>query len=398
MIKMTNINELFNGISVIIDNAFNNDEDSKNDDIFKIKEIFESNNIPIVTYTEIPDNETINNFKNANFILLDWNLSIGGSQIILGDNIDFLHKMNEISLVPIFIFTKENPDEIKSILEEKNLYNPNSSNNIFIKQKSDLLRNEKGENDNTLLFVEIEKWFNATPSIYVLKEWEHSLNKAKQNLFIDFYNINPNWVNVIWQTLEKDKVNQSIELAELLFDNIHTRIFPIEFDNSILEEKELDKIDSIDIKKVLEGQRYLPYSDEYQPEMIFTGDLFLIDETYYLNVRPQCDCIPRKEININDINLYLIAGVQKTDFKKLSFSKKLGLFPDIETRSSIFPVHDNKFIQFQLGDFSLEKYQDIRDKRIGRILPPFINKIQQKYGLYMQRQGLPRIPEEAVDD
>jgi hypothetical protein len=30
------------------------------------------------------------------------------------------------------------------------------------------------------------------------------------------------------------------------------------------------------------------------------------------------------------------------------------------------------------------------------LLPPFITRLIQKYAAYMQRQGLPRIPEEAI--
>jgi hypothetical protein len=61
----------------------------------------------------------------------------------------------------------------------------------------------------------------------------------------------------------------------------------------------------------------------------------------------------------------------------------------------VFPI-SHKAIQFELGEFSIEKFSEMKKLRIGRLLPPFITKLVQKYALYMQRQALPRIPEEAT--
>ena len=55
-----------------------------------------------------------------------------------------------------------------------------------------------------------------------------------------------------------------------------------------------------------------------------------------------------------------------------------------------------KIFCFSLRDIKTEKWKDIKDNRIGRLLPPYITKVQQKYAAYLQRQGLPRIPEEAI--
>lgn len=31
--------------------------------------------------------------------------------------------------------------------------------------------------------------------------------------------------------------------------------------------------------------------------------------------------------------------------------------------------------------------------RVGRLLPPFVTRVQQRYASYLQRPGMPRIPE-----
>ena len=47
-------------------------------------------------------------------------------------------------------------------------------------------------------------------------------------------------------------------------------------------------------------------------------------------------------------------------------------------------------------DIVIEDFEEKKDKRIGRLLPPFITRVTQKYGLYIHRQGLPRLPKEVI--
>ena len=58
---------------------------------------------------------------------------------------------------------------------------------------------------------------------------------------------------------------------------------------------------------------------------------------------------------------------------------------------------DGKILSFSLRKLSIKKWNEIKDNRQGRLLPPYITKIQQKYSAYIQRQGLPSIPKEAIE-
>jgi len=406
---MNNVLKLFNGICIIVDDAFK-DLQNKKDDIFLIKEILESKNFPIVTFHSIPEDDVIYNFQNISFLLLDWDLlgldeddilsGVTKQDVLKADNqesvINFIKKLKTIAFVPIFIFSKDDSTSIIQSLKEEGLYNENSSNYLFVKQKKELLRDDNGEDNKELLFQEIKTWIDSTPSIYVLKEWEATLNKAKRNLFWDFYEIRPDWTKVLWSTFQKDDVDSSFEMVELLFDNIRTRISPIIFNEKILNNCDLGKIPPAEIQNVLEGQRYIS-NDKLPENVIFTGDIYHINGEYFINVRPQCDCIPRNGESVDEIRLYLIQGEEKKDIKKLNFSKKMGNFSDTEVRCTIFPIAANKAIQFELGNFHSFNFGEIKKYRIGRLLPPFITRIQQKYALYMHRQGLPRIPEEAIN-
>lgn len=69
----------------------------------------------------------------------------------------------------------------------------------------------------------------------------------------------------------------------------------------------------------------------------------------------------------------------------------------LEKKNSCYVAFvQGNILSFSLRDIELKKWKDIKDNRIGRLLPPYITKIQQKYAAYLQRQGLPSIPEEAI--
>ena len=57
-------------------------------------------------------------------------------------------------------------------------------------------------------------------------------------------------------------------------------------------------------------------------------------------------------------------------------------------------IKENKVFKFNINAIEIRKFKQIKDKRIGRIVPPYLTRIQQKTANYITRQGLMPIPEE----
>lgn len=77
------------------------------------------------------------------------------------------------------------------------------------------------------------------------------------------------------------------------------------------------------------------------------------------------------------------------------FNEKYGNFNEQSNFVIVGPIC-GFFIRFKFKDFLIEDYDKKKEKRIGRLLPPFITRVTQKYGLYIHRQGLPRLPKEVI--
>ena len=126
------------------------------------------------------------------------------------------------------------------------------------------------------------------------------------------------------------------------------------------------------------------------------GDLFKVaDNKFLVNIRPDCDCIPRNG-KVEAVKLYCVEGKNLNDIQ-VRKKYEQGHFQERVWESVAFSVYQQKTIRFDFRKFCVKEYSELKDRRIGRLLHPYVTRIQQRYTSYLQRQGLPRIPEAAVN-
>lgn len=392
------VKKLMAGVAVIIDDEIDNEKANINGIVSQI----EANHFPCLKYNHPPSVDIIQNLKDVSFIVLDWqfNGGITDEDIIAGARIpesfvngeiaiQFLKDLKEVCFVPIFIFSNAHQRDIIKKLQKEKLYDKSIDHNyIFISAKNDV------QDD---LFTKIELWLKKTSSIYALKEWDRAFDKARRDLFWTFYDINMDWPKILWATYKNDGVDPSMELGETISKNIHARIEPFEFEEVLLNTINGD-VPKKDIQAVMEGERYI--KKEFLPrDTIHTGDLFLKNNKYFLNIRPACDCIARDGCALDDVKLYLLKGVKESkgpaNIANI-FNETYGIFLEKDSYTYLFPIADGKLIRFNFDDLILADWADYKDDRIGKVISPYVVKVQQKYSAYLQRQGLNKIPKASL--
>lgn len=406
------IKKLFSGVAVIIDDKINKRDSG--DKIIIIRDKLKKYNIPILEYEDIPENSEIKNLNNISFVLLDWELFERPEPGLpldeapfINNNIKFLRQISKTNFLPIFIFSNIAPDSIIRILSDKGIYKEKINNYIFVKRKDELF----SSNNSFLFFSIIKKWLKETPSIYALKEWEQSQKKAMRDLFWSFYEVNHNWPSVLQDTFTKDGSDVNYELGNFIFKNIMARTEPIIFDKEILKLED-SKISKGDIRKILEAERFI--QKDSLPDIPFTGDLFEYEvdinggkeKRYYLNIRPECDIAIRKNGTSNP-ELYCLKGGKIVNEELINSDNKEHKTKKIEFINGSFIEKSNKIflpfivrgkiIEFSLNDIIIKKWNSLKTSRKGRLLPPYITRVQQQYSFYLQRQGLPAIPGKAIE-
>ncbi len=398
------IKKLFQGIAVVIDDEINDNKANIN----KIVTQIEAEKIPVLKYTSLPEQDIVDHFQNLSFLLLDWKLlkkTVSNEEIEEGvtipdglqeydatENLEFIENLNQSCFCPVFIFTNEGIVSIETKLKEKGLIADGKPSNLFVQSKSALQR------EGTLL-DKVSEWLSETPSIYVLKKWEKEYQKSKTKLFFDLHSINPSWTTIMWKNFEADGANKSLEMGELISRNLHSRMIPFEFEKDILNKE--SNVPRNELRKVLEGERFLEYTSLHKDD-IGTGDLFKEefqnDEgpkiCYYLNIRAQCDLVRDENPNLFLLTGYVLEQKENGKINNISFSQ--GQYLEKPNHAIVAFLDSGKIIEFKFSDFNIRSWSEIKAIRIGRLLPPYINRIQQRYSLYMQRQGLPRIPDAAI--
>ncbi len=433
--------QLFKGIAVIIDDEIKDTTST----IYKIKTMIESRNIPVLEFDDIPNKELISSFEHSSFVVLDWEYVNDAERDIKSmeerismpttlqsekeeELLEFIKETLEF-FVPTFIFTSHNPEDIKNRLTSENIIADGKNNRIFIRQKNDL-------DSDAVLFKSIEDWLKQAPSVYVLKSWERKIIEAKNKLFIEMNRYSPRWTKIIWDCLNNDSIEAKNEFGEFITRNLVNRISGYEFDETILDCGETSSKE--ELAAVIEGERYISY--EVQPEQAYTGDLFKDNDDYYLNIRAQCDLsreanpkiyyikgnvLKYEDITTFDIHftntedlvlnrkyVYKLDGIKDIcksskklkslnyKFRQLRNSNFFLLGDILENKAEVIItcIADGKIIKFHIKDIYVDEFNTLKDKRIGRLLPPYITRVQQKCSQYIVREGVMPVPISLFED
>ena len=395
------LKDLMSGIAVVIDdriddaNTVANDDGGSNDLIIEIVNQFEREwNLPFYRTDRLPPRDVWPNLlQSASFILLDWKLWPSGASHLeregIEENVRFLEQAKNY-FVPVFIFTNESPDDVENALPEA-IYRSGSpeKNFVFIQAKGELLSND------SLELGAVERWMKGNASVYALKTWDRVFRDAKKDLFGSMYAKSPDWPRVFWRAYKDDGVDPSFSLTQLINDGLWGRMRTTAFEAEILADfhSETSRVPMDDLRALIRETNFQSTKPE---DRIRCGDLFRQPKgKFLLNIRPDCDCIPRDVSGLDEIDLYCIEGkkMSESDLRKGYHN---GHFNERINESIVFAAIEGKGVRFRFNTLRIEKFGDLKERRIGRLLHPYLTRIQQRYALFLQRQGLPRIPEAAI--
>ena len=404
-----NLKNLLSGIAVAIDDALDpaaltsDDRDRNGDVIVEILERLEQeSNVVFYRASAMPPEDTWPHLlQSASFILLDWKLWPNGAheleKIIVEAYGRFLKHARDY-LVPVFIFTNENTEDVVAKLP-KNIYRKDTSDRsfVFIQTKEQLL------SDASPVIGPVQEWMRMNPSVYALKTWDHVVRVARNDLFGSMYAKNPNWPKVFWGAYRDDGVDPSLSLTQLINDSLRSRIQAGAFENDILTDlgASNSRVPVEDLRSLIGATAF---QDKVPEDEIRCGDLFKKAKgKFLLNIRPDCDCIPRGDprvdpiARLNAVDLYCIEGkkMRPSELRE-EYRHKGGNFAERDDQGIVFAAAQGTAIRFKFKKLCIKRFGDLKERRIGRLLHPYLTRIQQRYALYLQRQGLPRIPKEAI--
>lgn len=394
---------LFKGIAVVIDNGIGNE-----DAIDKILANIKAGGGHAIGLTQRPaEDYDLEHFSRVSFFIMDWNLANdengplpagvklpgGLNDAMVADNIAFLKRLSKNRHAPVFIFTNEEPSDVQEALStDADLHKSVQESHILVRRKVDV---------TDRLYEVLEEWARAHPSVLTLKTWEKNYLRAANDLFIDLQNRTPYWPVLLWQTFGEDGVPPNVEMNRLLNRLVEARSELLDLDlDAFVEQVEMHrKQDEADYRasmhKVLEGERFLR-NERLQEGLYAPGDVFAFPIqggklSYYINVRAECDCLRGND----DMQLYLLQ-VKRVEDAAAQIDRKFGTFTsEKDNEAIVFAMMDGETYSIRFKDMKIKTLKVMNKEgasRVGRLLPPFITRVQQRYASYVQRPGMPRIP------
>ena len=399
--------ELMSGIAVVIDDALAERPESgavgsgREDLIGQIVAWFEMEwNVSFVKGISLPRESVWPNLlRAASFVLLDWRLWGAGGEALRHSTIEDIKKFltsARDNLVPVFILTNEDPQdvtiELRGLPDDVYDEDATDTNFIFVERKSEFW------SGTSVDVGRLRNWVYGNASVYALKTWQRVLDGAKCELFQAMCRRSVNWPRVFWGTYRADGAEESPSLTNLINDSLCGRMRLDAFEEEHLGGPGSD-VAAEELRRLI-AEASFRVNELLPPDEVRCGDMYAAeDNKYWLNLRPDCDCVPRNGGPSGEIAVYCVEGKRLTPGKvrkRLVF--KNGHFEERVDQSLAFGVIGGDSVLFRFGKLRVCKYSEVRNRRVGRLLHPYVTRVQQRYALFMQRQALPRIPDAAVEE
>ncbi len=413
------IKKMFVGEILIVDDEVNEEYT----DAWGIAEYLKEQDFSVMTKDTFPKDNDLMGHK-LSMIICDWGFRDENDEDNARAVIAFLNMVQSKQFLPVFICTSYDKLEVEKYLMDSKYnctrYKNNDASSIFIVKKGDI----KGEK----LFEFLEKWLLNNPSVKLLKEWEMSLEIAKNNMFNDMYNASEYWPWVLAKTYKEDgEKNIGEAMGEFVTKNLLSRI-----SDYVIEELEPDGSVDISVEAVLEGERCYYYSNGTidKTTSFKTGDILKKGGKFYIVIKRQCDLnrsdnsnlyvlkmsevknasanpisisedgstihILNNHYSLGETDISLINEELNDIYSKTRVLHK-GKILEMNSQVIIPCVCGKKVVSIELKELLLIEFKDNNvDKytRIARLLEPYISIVTEKFASYMSSKGSMRTPEE----
>ena len=396
---------LLSGPVVFIDDEIDEHESEAN----QLLEAIKDSGRPVVASTHIPAADTweewFQHWQTLSFVVIDWDLSPGSLGGVGGSTLSdfkrrelfaFLERLMQVIYCPVFIISREDADDIlRQVNESEKLHNKAGEVDarITVFPKQVLMDN---------IVEHLTKQVEDSPSLSVLRTWEQEFDAARNRLFIDFNNMEPDWPVYVWRMALDDGVDPAFELSSVISTNLLTRVNPVAFDDGPINNPDA-VISGPATRKVLQGRTFIDNS-RLSERMVFPGDVFRLNQAnpdeLWINVSPVCQTVARPTAEGAEpelIQLHLIRGTREdvssaNKFNSLERKRKGPAGEVVHTLLDEAPY----YFEFRRAEF--KAWEEIKERRIGRLLVPYATRFQQKYSAYLQAEGLPKINYELYRD
>jgi len=351
--------------------------------------------VPVVTCETIEEaNELICGLTGCSIVILDWLFNDIEEKdkimdVSLGSTAKSIKKEEVIQFIKNFLGRCTVPICILSAESEETIYRDLSAEGIPVDDSCPLfiVHKDSASEEKGAVIDKIDAWIKQHPHVYLTLWWKKQCRASSDKLFVELFRDDPFWPHHFVERFALDGVDQGLAILETVNQLVQTGMGVDDLDVSLCEATQEPNLDTL--KKLY---RRLHYTKENIDKDILPGDVFKKAGSYYLNIRPDCDTTTRVD---DDHQIYLIKGDAKKPDKMKSNYRDGRLMP--EEKEIILHLLDGKdIVVFNKRLLKVEKYSEWKEKKICRVVQPYITQIRHSFCTHLGRYGVPSAPDDIV--
>lgn len=392
----TGLASILQGPAVVVDDEIGDAASA----IALIAAEIQAQDIPVLRLKGLPEEGDVRHWEGFSLIVLDWELPVDAdvpagvampeSAPVMYDVAGFVGRLWKELYCPVFIYSHQDVDDIWRELEERlGVARRDLQVRLHVRSKRDVAGG---------VMADVASWLGRHPAVYALKAWEFEYSAARRTAFRDLEESSVSWPAIMWTAFSDDGTNPSAELAELISRNVLHRLRKVLFEESVF--RAVDGVPSrTSLQRVLHRQAVVGPTSLHD-DVISPGDFFYVEEygevprEVLINLSPACDLVPRKGQTIDEVELLIVAAVPlaETDFSNAERAERL--LKDNAASSAVlhFLLEQGLPYRVKYRTWRVEKWAALKGLRRGRLLEPYVTRLQQENALHLHRQGLPKVP------
>jgi hypothetical protein len=386
---------LLQGSVLFIDDEIFNDQKPA----YELAEQLRSSGRPVAAYAELPPAEHSAQWRSLGFVIVDWDLVPGSPGGIGGSTLsefarkglfEWLERFTNETFCPVFVISAEDTGEIsRQIGDEGSLAGLLETGRLAVFAKSVLMEDFVGY---------LENWVASRPALAAMNIWITEVESATNRLFIDMDGLDPDWPIYVWRRADEDKIDPSFELASVISANLMHRVNPLQFDIPAISAFVGDTSGGA-MRRVAQGRTAIP-ADRLYPTMVLPGDLFSDPADgglLWVNVTPACHTVLNRppmagaEPDPDSVRMQLVPGHALGSPGSKSAMETMKKKFDGSNGMLVHTLMGENPYAFDFRGAEIRSWGDLRERRVGRLLPPYITLLQQRYAAYLMNEGLPRV-------
>ncbi|WP_028047616.1 hypothetical protein [Cellulomonas sp. URHE0023] len=391
------LRDLLVGPAVIVDDEVNDTAT----EIGAIRAEIERQQIPVVAYVAIPDDNALRHWQVSSMIIVDWDLTgeerlpgVSTPSVLETGIAQFIKRLVDSVYAPVFIFTREDVELVWQILEaEFDAERAELQRRIEVRAKSAVIAD---------VLAAVTDWWVKHPAMYALKAWDRSYAAARESTFREFEESSPSWPGALWAALEAEGSSPGPELADVIGRNVVNRL-PSDLFNPAHLHTAMD-LDGASLRRILHRQAVI---DEVSLDgsTISPGDFFFEEVAgdrpprILINVSPSCDTVARAGESLDDVRLLLLIAEPMAPEVLKRARKVHELYRAQKTTEAIIwhvdPLGWPYKVKF--SSWNTLSWSEVKEMRRGRLLDPYATQLQEQLGQYLYRRGFMALPERAFE-